>query len=200
MNSIVNILQQSAFFGEFQLIYMRSFVTRRMPICIIRQKHVGHESRRRERERELSAFTRRFHRRDARFINALCDCAPHIGGLLVRSPTTTTMSFSPAGPCPLFIRSWLESLFACEKGVEAEPSGCTVSIGWAGIAARRSQICFSTARIYSNLQRLGTPRFRKKKRGPRAALLFLLSFPFFFPQKERKFASASFGPFYALVD
>lgn len=59
---------------------------------------------------------------------------------------------------------------------------------------RGSQICFSRARIYSNLQRLGTLALPEKKRPPPALLSF------FHKSNGRKFASASFGVFYAPVD
>jgi len=111
--------------------------------------------------------------------------------------TTATMSFSPVGL--FFIHTFLvgELIRSWEEG---RAKRMRISIYDGRRLLRGSQICFSMVRIYSNLQRLGIPHFRKKKRSPRAMLLFLLSFFCFFLQKERKLASAFFGPFYTLVD
>lgn len=81
-----------------------------------------------------------------------------------------------------------------------------VSIEWAGVAARKPNLLSYGARILQFAAPWNAPRFRKKKRreigDPRAALLFLLSSPFYFSfyRKGGKRPSASFDPFYTSVD
>lgn len=93
------------------------------------------------------------------------------------------MSLLPAGSCPLFIRSWSESLFAHGRKKRVETEWMHISIGWAGWL-RESQICFSTARvsapICSALERRCI-RGGKKKR-PRAVRFFYF---FIFCRREK---------------
>jgi len=104
--------------------HLHAFVrNERCAIYIIRQKHIGHEVE------ELSALIRRF-------VDAVRDSSTHYA--IVRRTWETSRSFVTgcnvdnddnvvfARGFVYFIhtlRSWLESLFAREKGTE--PSGCT---------------------------------------------------------------------------
>jgi len=113
------------------------------------------------------------------------------GRLLIRSPqgatsTTTTMSFSPAGSCTLFIRYVLGwRAYSPARRGPSRADAHLYRIG--GGCCEEAKFAFLRARIYSNLQRLGTPRFPEEKKRPASGALIPPFFPLFsFLQKERK--------------
>lgn len=153
-------------------------------IYIIRQKR----TRKQEKKSSSSAHTSF---RGARFINALCNCTPHIGDL-VRRGMRRRRRQRQCRPRVRVLYSYVpgwRAYSSARRGSKPSRADARLYRVDGGCCKEASQICFSTARIYSNLQRLGTSGFRKKKRGPQATL-FLLSFPFSFCRKrERELAS-----------
>lgn len=123
----------------------------------------------------------------------------------VMSVTTTTTiqrrrqcNFRPRVPCPLFIRSWLESLFARERsGSKRSRADARLSVGWAEACCEEAKFAFPrrvSTPICSALERCVRPGGKKR---PASGA----SIPsFFFSSEKRKFSFASFGSFYAPVD